>query len=251
MTPTDLGIVGALGVFAGVVNSLVGSATLVTFPVLLSLGVPPVVANVSNNIGLVPGSAVGAWGYRRELAGQGGRVLRWGAIAALGSLVGAVTLLALPPAAFEAVVPALVLLGVVLVAAGPPLSRRVAGRGRRTGEREPRWLRPAIGVTGVYGGYFGAAQGVMLIGVLGVGYSPDLQRVNAMKNALAAAINGVAGVLFALVADVEWRVAGLLALGSAVGGLLGSSVGRRLPPPLLRAAVVAVGLAAFVSILVT
>lgn len=257
MTPGDSLLVLAAGVAAGVINSVVGSATLLTFPLLLSLGVPPVVANVSNNIGLVPGALFGAVAYRRELAGQRSRLLRWGLAAVAGSLLGSVLLLALPSDAFEAVVPALVLLGVGLVVAGPPVSRWVARRapeGRVTSDGilpEPRWLSPAVVGTGVYGGYFGAAQGVMLIALLGVGYSTDLHRVNAVKNALAAAINGVAGLLFALVADVDWWIALLLAVGSGLGGILGGSYGRRLPPTVLRGLVVAVGLAAFVSILVT
>lgn len=246
------------GVAAGIINSVVGSATLLTFPLLLSLGVPPVVANVSNNIGLVPGALFGAIGYRRELAGQRARVLRWGAAAVVGSVVGSTLLLALPPGAFEAVVPVLVLLGVALVALGPPLSRWVArrsaaGSGAADADGvlpEPRWMLPAIGATGVYGGYFGAAQGVMLIGVLGVGFTADLQQVNAVKNAIAAGINGVAGVIFAVVADVDWWIALLLAGGSAVGGLVGSSLGRRLHPSVLRGLVVAVGLVAFASIVV-
>ena len=245
------------GVAAGVINSVVGSATLLTFPLLLSLGVPPVVANVSNNIGLVPGSAFGALGYRRELVGQRPRLLRWGAAAVVGSLIGAVLLLALPPGAFEAVVPVLVLLGVVLVMLGPPTSRWIARRGGGSVDAdgvvtpEPRWLLPAIGLTGVYGGYFGAAQGVMLIAVLGLGFTQDLQRVNAVKNAIAAGINGVAGLLFAVVADVDWRIVVLMALGSAVGGRLGASIGRRLPAVVFRGVVVAVGLIAFVAILLT
>lgn len=257
MSPADSLVVLAAGVAAGVINSVVGSATLLTFPLLLSLGVPPVVANVSNNIGLVPGALFGAVAYRRELAGQRARLIRWGSAAVAGSLLGSLLLLALPSDTFEAVVPGLVLLGVVLVVAGPPISRWVARRspqGRMEADGtlpEPRWLAPAVVGTGVYGGYFGAAQGVMLIALLGVGYSTDLHRVNAVKNALAAAINGVAGLLFALVADVDWWIALLLAVGSGIGGILGGSYGRRLPPTVLRGLVVAVGLAAFVSILVT
>lgn len=257
MSPTDSLIVLLAGIGAGVINSVVGSATLMTFPLLLSLGVPPVVANVSNNIGLVPGALFGAVAYRRELAGQRSRLVRWSLAAVVGSLIGSVLLLALPPGAFETVVPALVLLGVVLVVAGPPISRWVARRapeGAVVAEGdlpEPRWLLPAIAGTGVYGGYFGAAQGVMLIALLGVGYSTDLHRVNAVKNAIAAAINGVAGLLFALVADVDWWIVLLMAVGSGIGGILGGSYGRRLPPTVLRGLVVAVGLAAFVSILVS
>ncbi|MCY7394674.1 MAG: sulfite exporter TauE/SafE family protein [Nocardioides sp.] len=240
------------GLAAGTINAVVGSGTLITFPTLLAFGVPPVTANVSNTIGLVPGSVTGAIGYRRELAGQLPRTLRLLTGSVLGGAVGAVLLLVLPAGAFEAIVPVLILLGVVLVVFQPRLSRWVADRAERRGtssEHDAWWVWPAVLLTGVYGGYFGAAQGVLLMAALGIGISQGLQRSNAVKNVLAAATNGVAGVLFIIVADVDWRVVGLIGGGSIVGGLLGSSVGRRLPPLALRVVIVVVGVVALTAFL--
>lgn len=236
------------GVAAGTINTVVGSGTLITFPTLLAFGVPPVTANVTNTVGLVPGSLSGAIGYRAELAGQRRRLLRLGSASVLGGTAGAFLLLWLPSEAFDTIVPVLVGLGVLLVVLGPAISRRVAARAARRGH-EPRdhgapWVWPAIGVAGVYGGYFGAAQGVLLMAILGIGVDDDLQRHNATKNVLALLVNGVAAVVFVVVADVDWPVAGLIAAGAVVGGQLGAGVGRRLPPTVLRAVIVAVGLVA-------
>lgn len=239
------------GVAAGAINTVVGSGTLITFPTLLAFGVPPVVANVSNNIGLVPGSISGAIGYRRELAGQRARVLRLVSGSVLGGLVGAVLLLVLPEGAFETIVPVLIAVGIVLVAAQPRISQAVARRRERRpveGDRpDPWWTWPTTALTGVYGGYFGAAQGVILMGVLGIAIEDSLQRLNAVKNILAAAVNGVAGLVFVIVADVDWRIVALIGVGAVIGGQLGATIGRRLPPAVLRAAIVVVGLAALVS----
>lgn len=235
------------GVAAGTINTVVGSGTLVTFPTLLAFGVPPVTANVSNTIGLVPGSVTGAWGYRRELRGQRGRVVQLASASLLGGVVGAVLLLVLPDDAFEAIVPVLILVGVVLVVIGPRLSAWVARRAEERGAGDRLyawWVWPAVLVTGVYGGYFGAAQGVLLMAVLGIGVSESLQRLNGVKNVLAAIVNGIAGLLFVFVADVDWLVVLLIAVGSVIGGLLGASVGRRLPPLALRVTIVVVGVAA-------
>jgi len=244
----------AAGMAAGTINTVVGSGTLITFPTLLAFGVPPVTANVSNNLGLVPGSVAGAWGYRRELAGQRSRVLRLVSASALGALIGGILLLTLPEGAFEAIVPALILLGVVLVIFQPRLSAWVARRAERRGTTLDHhgawWVWPAVLLAGVYGGYFGAAQGVLLMAILGIGVAETLQRSNAAKNVLAAFVNGVAGVLFALAADVDWAIVGLIGLGSVVGGVLGASVGRRLPPLALRVVIVLVGVAALTVFLV-
>jgi uncharacterized protein len=235
------------GVAAGTSNTVVGSGTLITFPTLLAFGVPPVTANVSNNVGLVPGSLSGAVGYRAELVGQRARVLRLGAASLLGGMVGAVLLLVLPSAAFDTVVPVLVGLGVVLVVAGPAIARRVAARAEVHGglpDHGAWWVWPAVALAGVYGGYFGAAQGVLLVAILGIGVTDTLQRHNATKNVLAFLVNGVAALVFVAGADIDWSVAGLIAAGSVVGGQLGASVGRRLPPTVLRAVIVVVGLVA-------
>jgi uncharacterized membrane protein YfcA len=238
------------GTAAGTINTVVGSGTLVTFPTLVAVGVPPVLANISNSVGLVPGSVSGAWGYRRELAGQRGRLLRLGLASLVGGTIGAVLLLVLPKSAFNAIVPVLIALGVVLVIAGPRLSAWVASRAEARGglpEHGAGWVWPSVAGAGVYGGYFGAAQGVLLMAILGIGVDDTLQRHNATKNVLAAIVNGVAAVVFILVARVDWRAAGLIAAGSIIGGQIGAHVGRRLPPVVLRAVIVVIGVAAIVS----
>jgi uncharacterized membrane protein YfcA len=242
------------GVWAGTINTVVGSGTLVSFPILVAVGVPPVTANVSNSIGLVPGSVTGAWGYRKELRGQGRR-LRWLIPATvLGGALGAVLLLWLPASTFEAVVPALIGLGVVLVLLGPRISRAVLAHHAQRGgvpERGVWWVWPAVFGTGVYGGYFGAAQGVLLMAVLGTGVDESLQRLNGIKNILAAVVNAIAGLIFAIVADVDWWIVLLIGIGSVIGGQIGATVGRRLPPVGLRIAIVAVGTVALVVFLLS
>lgn len=241
------------GVAAGTINTVVGSGTLITFPTLLALGVPPVTANVSNTVGLVPGTLSGAIGYRRELVGQKHRLLRLASASLTGGVLGAVLLLVLPTSAFDAIVPVLIGIGVVLVVLGPAIGRRVAARHEARGglpEHGAAWVWPAILAAGVYGGYFGAAQGVLLMAILGIGVADDLQRHNATKNVLALLVNGVAAMVFVAVADVDWAVAGLIALGSVVGGQVGAGVGRRLPPLALRVVIVAVGVTALVALLV-
>jgi uncharacterized membrane protein YfcA len=233
----------AAGLAAGTVNTLVGSGTLITFPTLLALGYPPVVANVSNTVGLVPGSVSGSLGYRRELAGQRVRLMRLGVGSALGGLVGALLLLVLPSSVFAAIVPVLILLGCVLVLIQPWVGARVA-RPRSAPAHGSVWVWLLVLLVGVYGGYFGAAQGVLLIAILGLGLDETLQRVNAAKNVLALIVNAVAAVLFIAVADVDWSAAGLIAAGSVVGGQLGAGIGRRLPAVVLRAVIVVVGVVA-------
>jgi uncharacterized membrane protein YfcA len=242
--------IGLAGMAAGTINTVVGSGTLITFPTLLAFGVPPVTANVSNTIGLVPGSVSGVVGYRRELEGQRTRVLRIGIASLIGGVLGGVLLLVLPDGAFSAIVPVLVGLGIVLVIFQPRISRWVAARHDAPGAvpRNPVlgawWVWPAVLVAGVYGGYFGAAQGVLLMGIMGVGIPETLQRLNALKNVLAAIVNAVAGLLFAVVADVDWKIVVLIGVGSTIGGQLGATVGRRLPAPVLRGTIVVVGLVA-------
>lgn len=252
MSPLEAALVALAGVAAGAINTLVGSGTLITFPTLLAFGVPPVTANVSNTIGLVPGSVAGALGYRRELRGQRSRVAYLASASLAGGLAGGLLLLWRPDA-FTAVVPVLVGLGVALVLAGPRISAWVARRHESTGglpHRGAWWVWPGMAACGVYGGYFGAAQGVLMMAVLGIGISEGLQRLNAVKNVLASLVNGVAGVLFVLVADVDWTIVALIAVGSVVGGLVGASVGRRLPAAVLRGFIVVVGLTALVVFLV-
>ena len=238
----------AAGGAAGTINTIVGSGTLLTFPILLAFGYEPVTANVSNTIGLVPGSVAGAYGYRPELEGQRGRVF-WLAIASfLGGITGAVLLLVLPASAFKAIVPVFIAAALVLVLLQPWLTRRLAGR--HDHPLHARGVLPAsLFAIGVYGGYFGAAQGIMLLAVLGLSLSDSLQRINAIKNVLAGLTNAVAGLVFVVAAShVSWAVAGLLAAGSLIGGHLGARVARRLPPPVLRGAIVVIGFAAILKL---
>jgi uncharacterized protein len=240
----------AAGIGAGVVNTVVGSGTLITFPVLLFVGYSPFTANVSNSLGLVPGSLSGAYGYRRELAGQRSRIVRFGLVSAVGAGTGAALLLALPASAFEAIVPFFIALALVLVIAQPWLNRRLL---RRRGEEHPAdGGRLAIALdygSAVYGGYFGAAQGILMLALFGVTLDEDLQRINALKNVLAAIVNFTAAVVFVIVAHLAWTAVALLAAGSTLGGQIGARVGRRLPPPALRAAIVAIGLVAIAKLL--
>jgi uncharacterized membrane protein YfcA len=238
----------AAGVGAGSINAAVGSGTLITFPTLLAFGYPPVVANVSNTVGLVPGSVSGAHVYRRELAGQGRRVVRFGLASLAGAVAGAVLLLVLPESAFRAIVPVFIGLALVLVVVQRRLSAFVAAR--REGHHEHgRIATAAVAASGAYGGYFGAAQGIMLIAILGLATDDDLQRVNALKNVLAGLVNLVSGLIFVVAADVAWGAALAVALGSTVGGQLGGRLARRLPPAVLRAVIVAVGIITIVRLL--
>ena len=239
--PFEAMVIVAAGMAAGAINTIVGSGSLFTFPTLLAFGYPPVVANVSNTLGLVPGSLSGMVGYRRELVGQRSRIIRYGLVACAGGLTGGLILLVAPASAFEAVVPFLILIACALMAFQPRLARFMAAR-RGAEAGHPRALSLAVYLTGIYGGYFGAAQGVILIALLAIFLTDDLQRLNGLKNWLAAVVNAVAAALFVLVAPIDYGVAALLAVGSIVGGQVGATVGRRLPGPVLRAAVVGVGL---------
>lgn len=246
MTLLEAAAVVLAGLAAGTINAVVGSGSLITFPTLLAVGLPPVTANVSNTVGLVPGAVTGALGYRAELVGQRERLVRLGSATVLGALAGAALLLVLPPAVFARVVPLLVVLACALVAVQPWLVHRLRDRPRRAHGGPVAWL--LVLATGVYGGYFGAAQGIMLIAALGLTLDEGLQRVNAAKNVLAGLANLVSGAVFVLVAPVDWRAALLVALGATLGGWLGARVGRRLPPAALRAVVVVIGLAALLAL---
>ncbi len=246
MTPLHAAAIFGAGVAAGCINVVVGSGSLITFPTLVALGYPPVVANVSNTVGLVPGSVSGAYGYRRELSGQRPVVLRLGAASVLGAVTGGLLLLNLPAATFGIVVPVLIAAACVLVVAQPRLSSWLSGRPRH--QHGGPWLLLGVFVSGVYGGYFGAAQGVILLALLGIFLDEDLQRVNGVKNVLAGVVNGAAALLFILVTHVDWAIAACIAVGSAVGGLLGASIGRRLPALALRVLIVLVGVAAIVKL---
>ncbi len=239
------------GLAAGTINTVVGSGTLITFPILLAFGYAPVTANVSNTIGLVPGSISGALGYRRELAGQRSRAIRLGTSSVLGGITGAVLLLVLPAAAFKAVVPVFIVIALALVVLQPRLKALLAERDIDAIHERGIVVALAVYLTGVYGGYFGAAQGILLLGILGVTLSQDLHRTNALKNVLAGLTNGVAGVYFMLAAHVNWGPSGIIAGASIVGAQLGARYGRRLPPAALRALIVVVGVSAIVRLILT
>jgi len=249
--PAEALAIFAAAVAAGGINAVVCSGSLITFPTLLAFGFPAVIANVSNNVGLVFGNITGSVGYRSELAGQRDVLLRLCVASMAGSLAGAILLLSLPASAFTLIVPVLILLSCALVIVQPRLHawlarRRSANGPGADGERSgPGPVLPAgIALAGAYGGYFGAAQGVLVIGLLGSFLHADLQRANAGKNVLVAAVNGTAAVVFIFFAHVNWVVAALIAVGSAAGGVLGARVGRKLPPLALRIIIVVIGLVA-------
>jgi uncharacterized membrane protein YfcA len=242
-----LAIVG-VGLVAGTINTIVGSGSLITFPTLLAFGFSPIVANVSNTVGLAPGSLSGAVAYRRELEGQRPRLLVLGTASISGGITGAVLLLALPGSVFRHVVPVLILIACLLVALQPRLARRLADReSPRHYGGPPLFL--AVFATGIYGGYFGAAQGVILLSLLGIFLDDQLQRLNAAKNVLALCANGSSALLFICVTHIAWEAAGLVAAGSIVGGQLGGTLGRRVPAPLLRVLIIIVGVTAAVVLL--
>lgn len=246
-----LAVLGA-GLGAGVLSSTVGVASLLSFPVLLAVGLPPVTANASNTVGLVPGGLSGSLGYRRELRQQPALARTVLVVCALAAVGGALLLLALPSAVFEAVVPWLILFTAVLVGVQPAISRRV--RERAGPDAAPRTRMSPLtlagtALTGVYGGYFGAGAGVMMMAVMGFGLDLELRVVNALKTLSLMAGNVVASLVFVLLADLDWAAIALVAAGSLVGGYVGAMIGRRLPDRLLRGAIVAAGLTAFVLLL--
>jgi uncharacterized protein len=273
----------AAGLAAGTINAVVGSGTLITFPTLLAFGYPPVLANVSNNVGLVPGVASGVHGYRAELVGQRQRVIRLGSASVCGGLVGAILLLVLPAGAFKAIVPALIGIALVMIIFQPRLARWMAARqlaraaapaedrdgdggtGGTGGTSTVRVVAPVtkeapvqiggpvlwvlVFVSGVYGGYFGAAQGVLLIGLMGIAFTDTMQRINAVKNVMAGLVNGVAALVFIVATHIDWGAAGLIAGGAILGGQLGARIGRKLPPWGLRVLIICVGVVALVKLL--
>ena len=252
MSVTDFLIILLAGIGAGTINTVVGSGSLITFPTLVALGYPPLLANVSNNIGLVPGGVSGVHGYRRELVGQRTRLRRLVPASILGGLTGATLLLVLPSSLFDKVVIVLICTALVLVVAQPALSRRLAARrAARPDSHHDATLgvQVLVALAGVYGGYFGAAQGIILISILGIMIDDHLQRLNGCKNVLAGAVNAVAAIVFILVTDVDWKVVAAIAVGSTIGGQIGARYGRRLNPVALRAVIVVVGLTAVIRLL--
>ena len=244
-------IVFIAGLWAGTINAVVGSGTLVTFPVLIALGVAPVVASMSNAMGLVAGTAAGAFGYRRELAGRGRQVLRLLPASVLGGISGAWLLLHLPEQVFHYVAPVLLVLALLMVVFQPRLQDWVRNREANPEQaaRDKRHgflLVVLVYLAGVYGGYFVAAQGILLVGILGVFLTGTIQNANAMKNILVLGVNMVAAISYLIFAfdRINWLVVLLIAVASTIGGLLGSKVGRRLSPRVLRAVIFSLGIVA-------
>lgn len=253
----ELAVIFLAGFWAGMINVVVGSGTLVTFPVLLLFGYPPIVANISNNIGLVAGGITGSWGYRREIAANKRLLLRLLPLSAVGGIAGALLLLVLPAEAFRAIVPILIVIGLVMVAVAPAVQRRAAAKAGGplppASESAPTRLILLVGilVLGMYGGYFGAAQGILIVGLMSIVTLESLQRITAVKNLLTTVVNGVAAATFMLVAweSIDWRVTAAIAAGATLGGLSGAKVGRRLSPNVLRATILVIGTIALVRIL--
>jgi uncharacterized membrane protein YfcA len=236
----------AAGGVAGAINAIVGSGSLLTFPVLLALGFAPVTANVSNTVGLSLGNLSAMWGYRRELEGQRLRCLIGGTGSALGAITGGILLLTLPEGVFETAVPLLILLACALMVLRPKprLSHGALSHHRKIG-------LVAVGyAVGVYGGYFGAAQGVILLAALRFLIPDHLQRLNGLKNVMVGIANGVAAILFVIVAHVAWDAAALIAVGSISGAQVGARYGRRVPDEGLRWTVVTVGVIVAIVLIV-
>jgi hypothetical protein len=241
VSAADLLIAAAVALAAGVVNSIAGGGSLILFPTLVALGLPTVAANVTNSVAQWPGYLGGMAGFRREYAGQRGRLVRLGAVAVLGGTAGSVLLLTTPSEAFDVVVPVLVLLATLLLAVQPLLTRRLRDRDDAT-VRDPWWLYLALFLATVYGGYFGGALGVILVAVLGTALH-RLPLANALKSALSAVTATVTLVVFGLFGPVAWAVVGVAAPASLVGGFAGARVASRIPATPLRVLIVVFGLA--------
>jgi uncharacterized membrane protein YfcA len=240
MDPAHLALVAAAAVAAGFVNAIAGGGSLVTFPALVACGVPALVANVTNTVALCPGYLGATWTQRRELAGQGRRALLVLPVAAVGGVAGGLLLLATGVAAFEHVVPFLLVFAAVLLAIQDPLRRWITARSRG---RSEAWALAPVALAAVYGGYFGAGMSVIVLAALAIVLDDTLVRVNALKQSVALAVNASAAVVFAIVGDVQWLAAGVMAVAALAGGMLGGALASRVPPRLLRVLVVGLALA--------
>ncbi|MEI8055864.1 MAG: sulfite exporter TauE/SafE family protein [Actinomycetes bacterium] len=242
----NLLLLAAAGVAAGAINSVVGSGTLLTYPLLLASGLPPVVANGTNSFGVAPGNAMGAWIYRDHNTERKGHISLLAVAIGLGAVSGAGLVLALPASVFEAIVPWLILVACLLVVVQPRIVRELNVRGIDPTNMPQKTQYPVLFVIGIYAGYFGAAQGIILMAVLATLFDVDLQRSNAAKNVLQAVSNLAAACVFALAGAVFWPAALAVGAGATLGGLVGAPVARRLPASVLRGTIVVVGLVAAV-----
>lgn len=242
----DLTLIVVAGLLAGSINAVVGSGTLIVYPLLLAAGIPPVPANGTNTAGMSIGAVGAVWGYRAQVRDRL-RVLAVPlALTAVTAAFGAWLVIALPQSVFVAVVPWLILSAAASVAVAPLIQKRM--RTVAVLRRRPVPLATGIALGGVYGGYFGAGQGIIYMALLGAFYDSDIQRANAAKNACAAVANLVAALVFAIAGQIYWVAAAAVSAGALVGGVLGARLARRLPPWLLRSAVIAVGVIAAVSL---
>ncbi|MFP5218976.1 MAG: sulfite exporter TauE/SafE family protein [Actinomycetes bacterium] len=249
MTALELVLLGGVAVLAGGINSVAGGGTLLLFPALIAAGLSPLAANVTSTTAVWPGYAGTAAGYREELRGTGAELRALGATGLAGGAVGAALLLTTDEAVFEAVVPFLVLAAAALLAVQPRMSRLVEGLPGYAGAHRSPLLHAVVFLAAVYGGYFGAALGVILLAVLALFLARGLQEVNALRGAVALLVNTVALVAFALFGPVHWGAVAVTAPAAVVGGYMGARVARRLPVPVLRWTVVVVGVAVAVALL--
>jgi uncharacterized protein len=241
VSPLDLLLVAGVALLAGGVNSIAGGGSLILFPTLVALGMGTVAANVTNSVAQWPGYLGGVLGFRSEYAGQRDRIVRFGIVAVLGGTTGSVLLLTTPSAAFDVVVPVLVLLASLLLAGQPLITARLKREEAAGPRRDPAWLYGALFLATVYGGYFGGALGVILVAVLGVGLH-RLKLANALKSAISAITATVTVVVFGIWGPVDWTVVAVAAPASLLGGFLGARVATRIPTTPLRVLIVTFGL---------
>ena len=236
------------GVGAGIFNGVAGGGSLISFPILLGLGYPALTANITNTVGIWPGYLASAAGYRSEIGDQSRRLLRLTPVALAGGIAGALLLLTTSAATFDSVVPWLVLGAAALFALQPAL-RRALDRGAHPRTR-PVLLVVGVFAASVYGGYFGAAMGVMFLAVLGLALPVSLAHTSGLRAVLSMIVNGIAAVVFVIHGGLAWEAVGLLALGSLAGGYVGARLALALPAPALRAVVVVIGVGTAVKLLV-
>lgn len=240
MSAVDLLIAAGVALLAGGINSIAGGGSLILFPVLVGLGLGTVAANVTNSVAQWPGYVGGVLGFRKEYGGQRARMIRFSVVAVLGGTTGSVLLLTTPSEAFETVVPVLVLLASVLLAFQPMITKRLKRKEDGAATSDPAWLYVALFLATVYGGYFGGALGVILVGVLGLGLG-RLKLANAMKSAISLVTASVTVVVFGIWGPVEWAYVAVCAPAALLGGFLGAKVATRIPTTPLRVLIVVFG----------